>query len=116
MALAAGLGLAAASHAVDVNSANVEQLDTIRGIGPKTAQTIVQERDRSGPFLSMQDFAERIRGIGPRRAAAMQAAGLRVGGGAGPAVALPAARAPAPRPAWSEGRGEPVITEVAPFD
>nr|WP_253206895.1 DUF655 domain-containing protein [Verticiella sp. GG226] len=113
MALAAGLGLASAAHAVDVNSASAEQLETLRGIGPKTAQMILQERARSGPFLSLQDFTERIRGIGPKRAAALQAAGLRVGGGESTGAAIPrSAAAPIPRQAWSE----PVITEVAPFD
>jgi len=67
-----------AAFAVDVNSASPEQLQTVRGIGPKTAQTIIAERDRGGRYQSITDLSERVKGIGPKRAAAMQAAGLSV--------------------------------------
>jgi len=80
-----GLLLAApAAFAVDVNTATPEQLQTVRGIGPKTAQIIIAERDRGGRYQSIADLTERVKGIGPKRAAAMQAAGLSVDG-----VALP---------------------------
>ncbi len=89
VALAAGLTLSPALCAADqggamsptvvnVNIATLAELQTIRGVGPKTAQRIVQERERAGPFISFQDFTERIRGIGPKRAAAMRAAGVGV--------------------------------------
>lgn len=116
VALAAGLGLGAPAHAVDANVATAEQLESLRGIGPKTAQTIVRERARSGPFHSLQDFTERIRGIGPKRAAALQAAGLRVGGDAAAPAAVQGAAAPTrPAPGAQAARSEPVITTVAPF-
>ncbi len=89
MALATGMALAPAASAalangpppaavINVNIATPAELETIRGVGPATAQRIVQERERAGPFISFQDFAERIRGIGPKRAAAMRAAGVGV--------------------------------------
>lgn len=82
MAMAAGLGLMAATgqagHNVNVNVASVQELQAVRGIGPKTAELIVRERERSGPFESFEDFAERIRGIGPKRAQALREAGLTV--------------------------------------
>ncbi len=82
VALAAGIGvLAGQGHtapSVNANIATVQELQNIRGIGPKTAERIVRERERSGPFESFQDFAERIRGIGPKRAKALQEAGLTV--------------------------------------
>lgn len=84
MLLALGLGLAASSlaHAVDVNTATAEQLRAVRGIGPKTAQLIIEERTRGGKYESFDDFSERVKGIGPKKAAAMQASGLTVGGAA----------------------------------
>lgn len=96
-ALAAGVGLAmpAVAQAVDANTASADQLEAVKGIGPRTASLIVSERERAGPYRSMQDFEERIRGIGPRRAQALQAAGLVIGRGASPvagAVAPTAAR------------------------
>jgi competence protein ComEA len=115
IAMAGGLGLAMApAHALDVNSASAEQLEALRGVGPKTAQIIVQERTRGGRFESLEDLSDRVRGIGPKRAQALQAAGLRVGGGApgqGAAVVPPAASAhgtaaAATRPPAASQRGK----------
>jgi len=80
--LAVLLFVAPAAFAVDVNTATQEQLLTIRGIGPKTAQTIVEERNRGGRFQSLEDLSERVKGIGPKKAASMHAAGLTVEGAA----------------------------------
>ena len=86
--LAASVGWSAL-HAqpapVNANIATAAQLETVKGIGPKTAQIIIQERERSGPYESMQDLAERVRGIGPRKARALREAGLTVSQGAPPA-------------------------------
>jgi competence protein ComEA len=80
LAFAAGLALAASpSYALDVNIATAAELETIRGVGPRTAQTIIQERDRGGKFESFSDLTERVRGIGQKKAQALQAAGLSVG-------------------------------------
>jgi len=65
--------------AVDVNRASLEQLQTISGIGPKMAQAIVEERNRGGDFASMADLSDRVKGIGAKRAQALQAAGLEIG-------------------------------------
>ena len=45
----------------------------------------MQERERAGAFESLDDLAERVRGIGPKKAKALQAAGLTVGGADGAA-------------------------------
>lgn len=95
--LAAGVAHAPA-QALDLNDATAQQLEAIRGIGPRTAQTIVSERDRAGKFESLQDLAERVRGISLKKAEALGAAGLTVGGGTAEpkaAAAKPAAMAPA---------------------
>lgn len=69
-------GLAAS---VDLNSAGAEQLQQIKGIGPRTAQLILEERQRGGPFDSLQDLADRVKGIGPKKLDTMQQSGLTVG-------------------------------------
>ncbi|NYT81654.1 helix-hairpin-helix domain-containing protein [Alcaligenaceae bacterium] len=75
----AGIFLPALSYGVDVNSATPEQLRGVRGIGPKTAETIVEERTRGGRYESIEDLSDRVKGIGPKKATALQAAGLTVG-------------------------------------
>jgi competence protein ComEA len=49
---------------ISLGTATVEQLDTIQGIGPVTAQQIVEFRDRHGG-LSSVDQLDQISGIGP---------------------------------------------------
>lgn len=70
------------AHAVDVNSAQVLELQKVQGIGPKTAQMIIDERERGGPFESLQDLSDRVKGIGPKKAARLKSAGLKVAAGA----------------------------------
>jgi competence protein ComEA len=51
---------------VSLASATLEQLDALPGIGPVTAQKILDHRDRQGPFRSVDDLDE-VSGIGPAR-------------------------------------------------
>ena len=71
--------------AVDLNTATQTQLQSVRGIGPKTAGIILEERQRGGPYESFSDLSDRVRGIGPKKAAALQAAGLKIDRAARPA-------------------------------
>lgn len=110
--LAAGVAHAPA-QALDLNDATAQQLEGIRGIGPRTAQTIVSERDRAGKFESLQDLADRVRGISPKKAEALGAAGLTVGtAGADPKVAgaKPAPGAAAGKPAAAPGAAKAAAT------
>ena len=76
----AGLGVATNAQAIDVNTASQSQLQAVKGVGPRTAQIIVQERTRAGHFESLEDLSDRVRGIGVKKLQAMQAGGLKVGG------------------------------------
>lgn len=62
---AGGSGSSRASP-VNLNSATIEQLDTLPGVGPVTAQKIVDFRREHGPFTSV-DQLDAIPGIGPSR-------------------------------------------------
>ncbi len=56
---------------VHINTATWEELSTLPGIGPKTAQAIIQFRDRHGPFKSPEDLLQ-VRGLGPKKLAAIR--------------------------------------------
>ena len=55
---------------VDVNTATAEELTVLPGVGPATARAIVEDRERNGPFGSVDDL-DRVPGIGPGRLAAL---------------------------------------------
>lgn len=59
-------GPASASGPVHLNTATVEQLDELPGVGPVTAQKIVDYREQHGAFSSVDDL-DAIPGIGPAR-------------------------------------------------
>ena len=56
----------AAAGPVHLNSASLEELDALPGVGPVTAQKIVEWRERHGAFASVDDL-DAIPGIGPAR-------------------------------------------------
>jgi competence protein ComEA len=49
---------------ININTADVDALCTLDGVGPALAQRIIDYRRRQGPFRSVGDL-EKIRGIGP---------------------------------------------------
>ncbi len=55
---------AATDGPISLGAATVEQLDTIEGIGPVTAQNIIDFRDQNGGVASIEEL-DQISGIGP---------------------------------------------------
>jgi competence protein ComEA len=56
---------------VDLNSAGLEQLDGLPGVGPATAKAIVDYRTRHGRFRSVDDLLA-VPGIGPAKLASLK--------------------------------------------
>lgn len=52
--------------AVNLNTATAADLDTLPGVGPATAQKIVDDREANGPFATPEDLM-RVSGIGAKK-------------------------------------------------
>ena len=50
---------------INLNTATLTQLQTLKGVGPKTAARIIAQRKRVGSFKSLEDLLQ-IKGIGPK--------------------------------------------------
>lgn len=71
------VGLAAA--AVEVNSADQSQLETVKGIGPSLSTKILAAR-KQGNFKDWSDLQGRVSGIGEKNSAGFSRNGLTVAG------------------------------------
>jgi competence protein ComEA len=70
VAAASGSG-GAASGPLDLNSATLEQLETLPGVGPVTAQKILDYRTQHGAFTSVDEL-DAVPGIGPSHMAQLK--------------------------------------------
>ena len=89
--------------AVDINSATVEQLDALKGVGPAKAKAIVEYRTKNGPFKSVDDL-EKVKGFGKKTVDGFRA-DVSVGGGSAPAPVKAEAKA---------DKGKPVAPALDP--
>ena len=56
---------------VDLNTATIAELEGLPGVGPATAQAIIDWREQHGPFRSVDQLLE-VRGIGEAKLAALR--------------------------------------------
>jgi competence protein ComEA len=61
----------AAGGKVNINTASATELDTLPGVGPSTAQKIVDDRTANGPFKRIEDLM-RVSGIGEKKFEALK--------------------------------------------
>lgn len=78
LAVAAVSSAAQADAAVNINTANEQELRALDGVGPARAEAIVSYRRQNGPFLRIDDLAN-VHGIGQKTVDANRSR-LTVGG------------------------------------
>lgn len=57
-------GSSSSTELIDINTASSAELETLPGIGPTTAQKIIEYRQTNGLFVSIEDIIN-VSGIGP---------------------------------------------------
>jgi len=72
LALTLLLGFYLSAHAqVNINTATVEQLESLNGIGPSKAEAIVEYRKKNGNFKTVDDL-NNVPGIGDKTMAKLR--------------------------------------------
>ncbi|CAM3932176.1 ComEA family DNA-binding protein [Pseudoalteromonas byunsanensis] len=59
------------THLVDINSASIDELAKLPGVGQKKAQAIIDYRQTNGRFVDL-DALQQVKGIGSRIAAKLE--------------------------------------------
>jgi competence protein ComEA len=95
---------AAAFAAVDINKANLAELEAVKGLGTVSAGKILDER-KKGSYKDWNDVMQRVGGIKEAKASKLSAAGLTVNGEAFKAAA-PSGKA-ADKPAKAKKAAQP---------
>jgi competence protein ComEA len=88
--------------ALEINTANEAELDSVRGLGPASTARVLKAREQ-GLFKDWADLMQRVKGIKPTSAARLSAAGLTVNQQPYPTPA----QAPLPTPAPVTGAKAP---------
>lgn len=57
--------LSDSTQPVNVNTADVEALTSLKGIGPGRAEAIIAHREENGPFRSLHELTQ-VQGIGEK--------------------------------------------------
>ncbi|MDA0181782.1 helix-hairpin-helix domain-containing protein [Solirubrobacter phytolaccae] len=66
-----GGAAAAPEGPINLNTATLEQLDTLDGVGPATAQKIIEYREQHGGFKTVDEL-DQVSGIGEKRLATLR--------------------------------------------
>jgi competence protein ComEA len=66
-----GTAAAAPEGPINLNTATLEQLDTLDGVGPATAQKIIEYREQHGGFKTVDEL-DQVSGIGEKRLATLR--------------------------------------------
>ncbi len=104
------VGLAAA---VEINSADQSQLETVKGIGPSLSGKILDAR-KQGAFKDWSDLQSRVSGVGEKNSAGFSRNGLTVAGRAKDgAEATPGAGRSAKAATPGRKGGDPGVTTIA---
>lgn len=74
--LASALAMGSQSFALNINSANQDMLESVKGVGPSKAKSIITEREKNGAYKDADDLSRRVRGIGDKTVSKMKDAGL----------------------------------------
>jgi len=59
------IALAEEGEKININTATVDQLATLKRVGQKYAERIIQYREANGPFAKAEDIMK-VKGIGPK--------------------------------------------------
>ena len=57
--------VAVAAEKININKASIEELTTLKKIGPKIAERIVQYREENGDFKKIDDITN-VKGVGEK--------------------------------------------------
>ena len=71
--------ISVSSHALEINQANVAELDSLRGMGPALSAKVLQAREQK-QFESWRDVMKRVSGFGLAKAQQFSDQGLTVNG------------------------------------
>lgn len=61
----------ASAQRINLNTADATQLQALKGVGPSTAESIIQWRDANGPFTSVDQLLA-VKGIGEKTLAGLR--------------------------------------------
>ncbi|MCB2428442.1 ComEA family DNA-binding protein [Methylophaga pinxianii] len=59
-----------AADKININRASADELQLLDGVGPSTANAIVEYREQNGAFASVDDLVN-VKGIGEKKVASM---------------------------------------------